>query len=215
MSWTIKADDASRDKVRLIKQLAKKLMENDLDPHIDATFQEAWWEYQGGFLDEAIQTLKQLMEREGIQEDTTEAMQFHRAAKEHKTMGWTVKAASNIEFTVHAEAKVTVGIADIEKRPEIERLRASTDPVDRKVAKAQEVAPQMLREIVADKLRGINEYASSQGIIILNTGSPEPEDGNIDWAEYFNRIDKTKPGTKKPEIAAPKEGINEQPEAVV
>jgi len=127
-------------------------------------------------------------------------------------MSWTIQAASNIEFTVNAEVKVTVGIADIEKRPEIERLRASDIPTERKVAKAQEVAPQMLREIVADKLRGINEYASSQGIIVINAGSPEPEDGNIDWSDYFRRVEKSKPSTP---VTAPKEGKLNEPEATV
>jgi hypothetical protein len=128
-------------------------------------------------------------------------------------MSWIIQATGTIEFTVSAEAKVTVGIADIEKRPEIERLRASDVPSERKAAKAQEIAPQMLREIVADKLRGINEYASSQGIIIINAGSPEPEDGNIDWADYFRRFEKSKPAT--PAITGPKEGGINEPEETV
>ena len=126
-------------------------------------------------------------------------------------MSWIIKADDNaIDFTVHAEAKVTVGIADIEKRPEIERLIASDLPADRKAAKAQEIAPQMLKEIVSDKLRGINEYASSQGVLIINAGSPEPEDGNIDWNSYFQRMQRSQPESVKPKEG----GINEPKEAV-
>lgn len=127
-------------------------------------------------------------------------------------MSWTIKAANNIEFTVNAAVKVTVGINDIEKRPEIERILTSDLPTERKVAKAQEIAPQMLQEIVADKVRSINEYATSQGIIIINAGSPEPEDGNIDWSEYFSRLEKPRPGTG---TVGPKEGPINEPEATV
>ena len=130
-------------------------------------------------------------------------------------MSWIVKASDTIEFTVHAEAKVTVGISDIEKRPEIERLVKSDLPPDRKAAKAQEAAPQMLKEIVADKLRGVNEYASSQGIIFLNAGSPEPEDGNIDWNGYFQRATaKVKPGAANPSEPPKEGGVNEPKETL-
>ena len=109
-------------------------------------------------------------------------------------MSWIIKAANKIEFAVEGHVKITIGFADIAKRPEVERIKASDADMARKIREAQEMAPQMLKEVVADKLKGINQYAASQGVIIMSAGSPVPEDGNIDWATFFGQAGK--PGSE-------------------
>ena len=112
-------------------------------------------------------------------------------------MSWIIKASSKIDFTANAQVKVTIGISDLEKQPEIERLKASDMPTDKKVAAVQEVVAKVYSQAISDKLRGINEYALSQGVIISNVGEAQGDGGEIDWQSYFQKYEHTRPQVNK------------------
>jgi len=77
------------DKVRTIKEMVKALLQAGVDD-TNEFFQEAWSDYESGSLDTAMQRFHELMHREGIQEDTAQAMALHKTLS--KKGGWIIKA---------------------------------------------------------------------------------------------------------------------------
>jgi hypothetical protein len=90
------------EKAGAVKEMVRSLLRAGVS-ETNELFQEAWADYESGNLDSAIQRFHDLMHREGIQEDTAQAMALHRTLGHRKPMkgsGWVVKAV-NID-TVYA-----------------------------------------------------------------------------------------------------------------
>jgi len=109
-------------------------------------------------------------------------------------MSWTIKAAQNqVKFAISGQFTIDITLADVEKTPEIEKLKSANMDPQEKATKAQEISFDILQNAAYNKISALRDYAVSQGIWLQAQPPSEIKEGEINWNDYFARTGGTTP----------------------
>lgn len=100
-------------------------------------------------------------------------------------MSWVIKSASEVRFSFEAGMNLWVSKKDLEKHPEVNRIKAMEISNEEKLRLLAEKEREIIMDAAEEKFKAISNYAEqSQASEILVDSVGEPE-GRVDWEEVL------------------------------